>query len=361
MYKVLFILVTLIFIVLTGCEKDPQSTETPVVTPPSVTTLTGAFIMNEGLWGSANGSLSFYDAENHLVQNNIFKSINGRTLGDIVQSMAIYDTLGFIVVNTSNKIEVIGLNSWKSVATIEMPAGASPRSMAFYNGKGYVTNLMTNNVSVINLDNYSIEGSIAVGQHPEGILIYDGKAYVANSGFGYDKTVSVIDLAQNTVIKEISVGDNPGFLSLDSDNEINVLCVGRYPAWGDTSDHGSNGSLYVIDPSQDRAVDSLALTGHPTKLTYGGNDTGFFINNGNIVAYSTISNEITNTVLSDSTLSGSFYGLEADPVSQQLFVLTIQSADTPGQLYIYDFNGQLQESYSVGIFPGAVTFITEQK
>ncbi len=117
--------------------------------------VSGAFILNEGNWGVSNGSLSFYDFETQNVQNNIFKNVNGRDLGDIVHSMTIIDSLGYIVVNTSNKIEIISIKTWKSKGTIEMPAFSSPRNLVQVGGeKAYVTNLGTSTISIINLADF---------------------------------------------------------------------------------------------------------------------------------------------------------------------------------------------------------------
>ncbi len=353
MYRMLFTVLLFALLVLFGCERNPQSTDGGTSTPA----LEGAFIINEGGWTHNNGSLSFYDFNNHTVQNNIFNTVNDSTLGDVVQSMAVYDTLGFIVVSNYNKIEVISLNTWKSVATIQMPIGSYPRNIIFYEGKGYVTGLFSNNVMVLDLATYTVGTMIPVGANPEEILLVDHKAYVANSGFGSGHTVSVIDLTQHKVTKEIPVGDNPGFLALDSDGEVHVLCVGRLPAWGDTTDQGTNGGVYVIDPATDVVVDSIPLVGHPTELTYGGNGTGFFLSNGNVVSYSTETNKIVN----DSLIVGFFYAVEADPVSQQLFVLDAKDYQQNGEVKIYGFDGTLKESHTVGVIPGAVTFKYSQE
>ena len=342
--------IILLAFLLAGCQKDPNS-----VKDKKEVKSVGAFIINEGNFMKANGSLSFYSFKDSTVQNNIFQTVNKRPLGDVPNSMTVWDTLGFIVVNNSNKIEVIGLHSWKSVKTIEMAGAPSPRNLAVVNdSKAYVTNLMANNVAVIDLKTLSLTNTtIAVGANPEEILVYDKKAYVANSGFGSGNTVSVIDVNTDKVVNTIKVGDNPTGLMLDDDEEINVLCTGRWPAWGDTTDTGTNGGIFVIDTDKGKVVDSIKVTGHPSEITYAGNDLGFFLLNGSVVSFSTGSNKILNNTF----IQGFFYSVEADPVSQQLFVLDAKDYQSNGDLLVYDLNGQLLKQAMVGIIPGAVTFV----
>ncbi len=349
MFRFILSLVLMV-VLLAGCQKDPNSPS-----EEKKAESVGAFIINEGNFMKGNGSLSFYSFKDGSVQNDIFKTVNHRDLGDVPNSMTVWDTLGFIVVNNSNKIEVIGLKSWKSVKTIEMSGAPSPRNLVVVNDdKAYVTDLMANNVAVIDLKTLSLTGkTIDVGANPEEILLYKNKAYVANSGFGSGNTVSVIDVTSDKVVGSIRVGDNPTSLMTDDDGEIYVLCTGRWPAWGDTTDTGTNGGVYVINPEKLQVVDSVNVVGHPSEITYGGNDLGFFLLNGSVVRFSTED----NTILNEKFIGGFFYSLEADPISQQLFVLDAKDYQSKGELLIYNMDGQLQKQATVGIIPGAVTFV----
>ena len=346
-----FILISFLFV---ACQKNPTS-----IKKENKVQSFGAFIINEGNFTKGNGSLSFYSFKDQTVQNNIFQSVNKRALGDVPNSMTVWDTLGFIVVNNSNKIEVIGLKSWKSVKTIEMPGAPSPRVLAVVtNSKAYVSNLKANDVAIIDLKTLSLTNTtIAVGANPEEIVELNQKAYVANSGLGHGNTVSVIDVATDKVVNTIKVGDNPTSLMIDDDNEINVLCTGRYPAWGDTTDKGTNGGVYVIDPAKQSVTDSILVIGHPSKISYGGNDLGFFLLNGNVVSFSTSTNKVLNDTLVKGTIF--YYSIEADPISQRLFVLDAKDYQSNGEAIIYDFKGQEQKRFTVGIIPGAVTFVYE--
>jgi len=351
MLKIWLFSILLTIIILCGCEKDPTS-----VDKKKTVKLSGAFIINEGNFNQSNGSLSFYSMEDHQVQHGIFESVNGRNLGDVVQSMTIIDTLGFIVINNSSKVEVISKITWKSIVTIDLPAGSSPRYFVDGgNGKGYVTNLYTNSVSIINLSTYAVEQSINVGVNPEELVIVNGKAYVANSGFGTGKTVSVINLTSNQVVKTIRVGDNPGAIEIDPGNNIHVLCTGQWGDWNDPNDTGTDGGVFIIDSNTDTVIDSLVIAGHPSKLCLNNNNTGYFLNGDQVVSYSTETNEVVN----DTLISGFYYGLEFDPISEQIFVLDAIDYSQNGELKIFSPAGQLKESHTVGIIPGSVTFIYE--
>jgi len=346
------LLMILAGILLSGCVKDPSGAD-----DEKEVKLSGAFIINEGNFMSGNGSLSFYSHTDGTIQNQIFKSINSRDLGDVVQSMTIIDTLGFIVVNNSNKIEVISTNSWKSTTTIEMPAGASPRYVAYDESFAYVTNMFTNNVSVLDLKDYQIKSEIAVGANPDMIVISEGMAYVANSGFGWSNTVSVIDLEQKLVVKTLNVGDNPQNLVVTDNDEVLVLCGGRWPAWGDTTDTGTDGGLYVIDAISNSVVDSMSIAGHPSRLAYDGVSTAYFLNNGYLVSYSTESHAKIN----DTFISGYFYGLSVDPVSKNIFVTDASGFTQNGALKVYNPEGVIQEVHETKIGPGNITFQYEQE
>ncbi len=341
------ILILFSFLLLMSCETNPL---VPKVKPEQK--LQGAFIINEGNFLQSNGSLSFYSFENHSVQNHIFRTVNRRDLGDVVNSMTIVDTIGYIVVNNSNTIEVISTKTWKSIHTINLPAGSSPRHAAYWQGKLYVTNLFGNSVSVINAESYQIETTIPVGANPEEIAVVGTKAFVANSGFGSGNTVSVIDLASNQVTNTLRVGDNPNAFAEDKDGDLHVLCTGRWPAWGDTTDQGTNGGIYIIDPTALTVNDSLLVEGHPSELTCDQEGTGYFLNGGVLNRYSTS----TNQLLDNDLVSGWYYSVEVDPVSQQIFCLDAKDYVQDGSLRIFSIAGDSLETHTVGIIPGGVTF-----
>src|SRR5208283_4147750 len=86
----------------------------------------GVYVINQGNFGFGNGEVSFYNPANNQVANNLFDSVNGFHPGDVLQSMYILDSLGFIVVNNSQRILEVKIPSFKWVRTITMP-NSSPR------------------------------------------------------------------------------------------------------------------------------------------------------------------------------------------------------------------------------------------
>ncbi len=337
------------------CEKNPTGNN-GTLKPPQYD---GAFIVNEGAWGASNGSLSFYEFGSGAIQNAIFKNANpdyDEPLGDVVQSVAVIDTFAWVVVNQSHKIELIGLRSWKHVTTINLPGGSSPRQIVDGgNGKAYVTLSGQHAVGVIDIEQRTLrDETIAVGRYPYEMLVINNRGFVVNSGWGNDSTVSVLDLENDRVSTTINVRHNPTALALDESGLIHVLCTGRYAFGNQTA---TDGAIYTINPANARKTDSLLIAGHPTHITIGNKQTGYFIhNNQRIVSYAT--DELT--ILNDSlaTEPDYPYGLEADIANDRIFVLDALDLSQKGFLYIYNPQGVLQETHRVGIAPGSVTFVT---
>ncbi|MPT35487.1 MAG: hypothetical protein E2604_10455, partial [Flavobacterium sp.] len=101
----------------------------------------GVLVVNEGNFGSPNAEVSYISSEfPTLFQNNIFNTVNPtKVLGNTAQSIGFNGDLAYIVLNGSNKIEVVNRYTFVSVATIQTGL-QNPRYIAFANGKGYVTN-----------------------------------------------------------------------------------------------------------------------------------------------------------------------------------------------------------------------------
>ena len=58
-------------------------------------------------------------------------------------------------------------------------------------------------ISVVNLSTFAVTGSIATGHHPTGMTLWGKDLLVANT---YDDTISVIDTADNKVVRTINLG-----------------------------------------------------------------------------------------------------------------------------------------------------------
>ena len=138
-------IISIIFfsLLLFSCKKDPVS---PTIKPP-LANAKGVYILNEGLFGSGSSSLSFYDVKKDSVYNDVFFAVNGRNLGDVGNDIKIRGTRAYIVVNNSNKIEIINTSNHQSIGTINIGAGTSPREIVFVNDSiALVTNLYDTSV-----------------------------------------------------------------------------------------------------------------------------------------------------------------------------------------------------------------------
>ncbi|MDW8333153.1 MAG: YncE family protein, partial [Bacteroidia bacterium] len=74
----------------------------------------GLYIVNEGNFDWGEGTLTYWNPETGEIRDDVFRKTNGRTLGNVAQSMSRIGNLGYIVVNNSQKIEVVDIHTCKS-------------------------------------------------------------------------------------------------------------------------------------------------------------------------------------------------------------------------------------------------------
>ena len=341
LYPILLILILTSFI--PACSDDDAGA--PLSVPEQAR---GLYILNEGTFQRSNASLSVFLPDSNKVFNNVFSAAAERPLGDVGNSLTVHDGKLWIVVNNSNRIEVMDLETRAAVTSITCPEGASPRHIVFSaDGIGYVSNLYRNSVSVLDPGTGSFSAEIPVGSNPDGMAISAGRLYVANSGFGANNTVSVIDPGTNSVERTLTVGDYPAAILPLNDAAIAVLCTGAYNDYNDPNDD-TPGWLYVIDTQTREVVDSLELGGHPSRLAQ--DDQGYLYTlNGGVTRIHLASKTVTADYI-----PGFFYGLLVDTEDQRIYVTKPVDHVQSGSVEFYSYAGSKLGSIDVGVLPGSM-------
>jgi DNA-binding beta-propeller fold protein YncE len=332
--------------VMASCRDEPVSNSTPP--PPSTK---GVYVLNEGLFGQGNSTLSYFDLETLQVYNDVFFTVNNRHLGDVGNSIALRGNLGYIVVNNSNKIEIIDIRTNLSAGKIDIGAGRSPRQLAFVNDTlGLVTNLFDASVVVVDLKNKSILQRIDVGQNPDGIAIAGGKAFVANSGLGSGRTISVINVGTFTTVRTIVVGDNPVEIQVTPGGLVYILCAGFYSG-AQSPDDATPAKIFVMQPLSETIVDSILIGGHAFKIAMGSNDLAYVPTTDSVLALDTRFHRVLGTFA-----RGDFYGVAVDTTTGDVYLSDPRDYTVPGTVYQYASNGQVRRQFDVGIIPGSFAF-----
>ncbi len=240
----------------------------------------GILVLHEGNFFGGNASVSFVSEDLSSVTNGIFNDITGEALGDVAQSMAFDGDLAYIVVNNSQKVEVVNRFSFESVGTVDTGL-LNPRYITFANDKGYVTNWGDGSnpdddyIAVIDLTNITVESTIPVPEGPEWIVNNGNTLYVAHQGgFNQNNIVSVIDAATNTAGAPITVADRPNSMQLVND-ELWVLSGGN-PAF---TGNETAGQLDKIDLATNTVEETFEFsrTEHPNYLSVDGNSLYYLL------------------------------------------------------------------------------------
>lgn len=313
------------------------------------------YVVNEGSFLANNASISFV-SESGEVSNNYFAVINDRELGDVNQSMSISSDYASIVVNNSQKVEIVNAESFTSVKTI---SGLSyPRYSLFNENELYISNGANDGKVYVTDAKFAIVDSIVVGKGPEKFLKNNGDLLVVNTGgWGVDSTVSVIDMTTHAVKKTISLSDIPKDIVKDAEGNIWVICSGRTiydDNWAKIGETASkiwkiNGSSYAVD--KNFTIGELGT--HVSQLEINKEGTQLIFTSGKGISTIATSAEKDNSTV---IVSGSFYGLNVDANTGEIYSPLSSDFVSGSTLKRYSTTGAELASYEVGIGANAVVF-----
>lgn len=336
-------------VVLLACNSD-DSVPTPEFKGKYSS---GVFIINEGNFGTDNSAISFYDRETESVSNNIFKEVNDRPLGNTAQSMAIVDSLAYIVVNASNKLEVVSYATFASKGGIEEGL-ANPRYFAALNDKGYITNWgdfgeVGPFIAVVNLNTLVIEKKIETGNGPEAIRAIGEKLFFTNN---FGNTLGVLDPATGDVA-EVTLHNSPASIAEDKNGKLWVICSGGYD---ENYLPKNDGKLFRINPANSAIEDSFELGRSASKMVMNGRGDEIFYISGSGVYRMDIDAEAAPATAWVADESASFYGLGYDPVEDVIYIGDDNAFQGSGTVYRYSLEGSLLDSFEAGIGPNGFVF-----
>ena len=352
----------LMLVFFTSCSSE-ETTPSPYV--PQGDFDSGVLVLNEGNFGDINATMSFISFDLSRTQNDIFLGVNpGTILGNTAQSIGFNGNLAYIVVNVSNKIEIV--NRYTMVKVGDITAGLdSPRYIAFANGKGYVTNWGSGvgggTIKVIDLGSNTVTSTITVNDYPNKIIEHAGKLYVSHNNLGEKgTTISVIDAVTNSVSSTIEVGDLPDTMKIEGDH-LWVACLGISDYL--TPTNNTSGSIVQINLASNAIIQSLFPTNNTERIDYMDlyGDHVFYSKGSKIFKFS-----LTGTTLPETpaftTDAVYVYGFAVK--NNKIYVADAKTFNVNGEVKIYSSGeqfdpnpiGTLLKTVEVGVGPNGFYF-----
>lgn len=346
---------------------------------------TGAYVVNSGnMYSNIESSLTAIDYASSTATQNVFKTANGRSLGNTANDGIVYGNKIYLAVDQSNTIEVIDKKTKQSIKQIKTTdllgkaEGAEPRHISADGGKVYFTTY-GGYVAAVDTTSFALQKKWKVGSYPEGLVIAHGNIYVANSNYGKGGgNISCINLSNDKVeTKNIEGVNNPTSIYYAS-NVLYVLDNQYYDA--SYNAYGEN-SLRTVSFAEGKSQ-KVADGNYAVCVTPGATTTArtsveevrpyFFVLNAPFGGTSSVSvlaagsTQAQTMTLSEMPVSPC--GIFADPLNGHIFVLSYRLGDKgypdySGNGYVveYDRAGQKQHEYETGVGSCAMFFDSAYK
>lgn len=348
------------------------------------TEVLGMYVLNEGNMGSNKCTLDYLDLSSqdgtiHYLRN-IYAERNPnevKELGDVGNDAQIYGSRLWLVINCSNKVEVLRASDAVKIGKIDVP---NCRSVAFHEGYAYVSSYVGPvNVSqdaplgeVYKIDTLTLKtvAKVTVGYQPEELAVVGDKLYVANSGGyrvpDYDRTVSVIDLRTFQEEKKIDVAVNLQRCRADRYGQLWVSSRGDYYeesshlCWLQRDFNGQMqrmGRLDVVVSDLCIVGDSLYFIGVKSNFQTMKNERMLGIIN-------VVTHEVVNTRLTTAKEAAAMiqpYGIIVNPNGRDFYLMDAKNYVSSGELLHFHADGTFDYKVRTGDIPGHAVFLTKPK
>ena len=320
-------------------------TEEPIIEPVSISK--GLFITNEGNFQSGNASVTFYDLVTQIVQEKVFEATNNQPVGDVLQSMTIIGDKAYLIVNNSQKIEIVNTTDFKSIGTIN--GLTSPRHLLPINETtAYVSDLYAAAITVIDLTTNSITGTIPMGSSSEEMVKVGHEVFVTQPSLfdNYSQQIFVINTNSNEITDSIMVGYNPSNIQLDRNNQLWVVCN------GDRDVANQFGGIYRINPNSKEVTLTLPFTDNQSSYysriaMNAAKDQFYFLKLG-IFKMSIAATELPTTPFIEAK-GRDIYGLGVNPSTGNVYIGESGNFVQRGTVTIYDNTGTELNTFKAGV------------
>ncbi len=314
---------------------------------------TGVYVVNQGNFSDNNGSVTYNDLGAGAMTTVIER------FGTIVQSATLHGGVLYVMSNTSEAVDYIDPKTGKRFW--QLTGVPSPRYMTVVApGKAYVSNLYTGTVTAVNLTTNSVADTrtIRVGRNPEDIAVVGGRVYVANSGFGADSTLTVIDAATDAPIATVNLGcKGPRHLEVDREKEVWAFCNGQtlYDAQWNVVGR-VNAAVVVVDGQTGAVLQRFTLPFQAGAASFGQDtyyapelEQVFYVHGKDLLVFDTQANAQLPTI----TLAGpeGVGGVAYDAAKDRIYAARFTNYTTAGFVTVHTRTGAEVGRYKAGIAP----------
>lgn len=313
------------------------------------------YVLCEGNFGQANASLWSIDEAQQNLEGPLIWNTSNNPLGDVGQSLTLFDHTLYIVMNGSHEVRVVDLESSEThSADIEIP-DASPRFMAVHreSGLGYISSWGLGGLLVVNLESNTVIDTLSLGALPEQIIIVEDEMFVSipmGSDWSATNQVLRIDLSSNApeVTHTYNVIDGPGALALIGD-QLYVTSLYYNDAWESFS-----------------GTSRIDLTDHSVVSVDHGYYTNFTadINIIDGVAFRTFGNSIIpiseDLSLNSEGAIGNISGIYSHEMVNNHILIGSSDFVAPDLVSILSIDGQEVASFNVGALPSQIVYYSPE-
>ncbi|WP_312173107.1 hypothetical protein [Chryseobacterium sp.] len=302
----------------------------------------GFLLSNEGNFGKPNADVTYITSDLNMKQDNIFSANNGGSnLGDVLQMISFNGDHAYLLLNNSNKIQIVNRSNFKRTGEITAQLN-SPRFMAFANNNIYVTNDKYGGdkyVSIYKTSDLSFVKKINFTDSVERIVEAGNNIFVQNASFGFGNKITYITTSNNEIQSTITIPNG----------NINKMIA-------------SNGTVYAIAAgTADSYIYQISNTGSITKtftLTGISDATNLEIEKGKFyftsglkvyamdLTASTVPTTPLFTVSNSVDPYSNLYGFSV--VNDRIFVSDANGFTEDSKVSVYSTNGSLLKTFTAG-------------
>ena len=302
------------------------------------------FTLCEGNFGSANSSLWSSNLNGGSFHTTIHWDENSNPLGDVGQSLNIYDGRLYIVMNNSHTIEVMNLNEGANYEmTIDLP-NSSPRYITFNNNKGYISSWNQNAILVLNLDNMEIIDTVAVDGMPEFMVTFEDYLYISlpnNSDWSTNDKIIKMRLSDHEIVETFSVEPGPTMMTL-KDSILYITSSSYDDAW---NQYSGTSSINLI--SGETSMYSAGQTNNYGSDIFTFQNEIYQVYDGGVVL---LNNDLTPNI---SSKIGNFASIYSASAHDDFFIFGTSDYVAPDTVFILNQEGSILDELIVSAIPGS--------